>query len=425
MKTLPNNKGKRYTNHNMQGQDYNHFVGLDVGTESVKCVVGMLDVNHSGQLSIIGHGTSANLGMRRGSVVEPGEVADAISQAIVEANRIAGVEINRATVNVNGSHIQGVDSKGVIAVSAGDKEITPEDQQRVDEAAMAMKFPPNREIVQYFAKSYSLDGQRNIKQPVGMHGVRLEVEAHIVTGASPNIGNLNAALEQANILPKHLTLSSLASAEATLTRQQKEAGTLVLDIGAGTTNFIVVEDGEVYHIAVLPIGGMHLTNDLAIGLKTDLDVAEQTKLQHASLDESKKTTVNIKLNGKSHTFDHKEINMICEARIEELFEYVDKELARIRRSRKLPGGVVITGGTAKIPGIADYARDQLQLAARIGQVSGVTGLVDTVEDVSFTTAVGLMKLDMLLPSQESFNSSGLSANSALNSLQSLIKKFGS
>lgn len=406
----------------MNGSQTNHFVGLDVGTSTVRCVVGMLDVNDGGKLSVIGHGSAPSLGMRRGSVVQVEEVADAIAQAVHEAERISGVRIDRATVNINGSHISGVDSKGVIAISAGDHEISPEDRQRVDEAATAVKFPPNREIVQFFAKSYSLDGQRNIKEPVGMQGVRLEVEAHIITAATPNLRNLNAALARANITPNNHTVSSLASAEATLTREQKEAGTLVLDIGAGTTNLIVVEDGEVQHVAVLPIGGSHITNDLAIGLKTDLDIAEAVKLQHATLLETKKATATVSLHSRQHSFDMDEVQMICEARIEEIFEYVDKELQRIRRSRKLPGGIVLNGGTAKLPGIAEYAKKHLQLAARVGKVRGITGLADTVEDESFTSAVGLMMLDMLLPSHDM-----LSAPVEHNSIaivKSLFKKIG-
>ncbi len=406
----------------MNGSQTNHFVGLDVGTSTIRCVVGMLDVNDGGKLSVIGHGMAPALGMRRGSVVQVEEVAEAISQAVHEAERISGVRIDKATVNINGSHISGVDSKGVIAVNAGDREISNEDRQRVDEAATAVKFPANREIMQFFAKSYSLDGQRNIKEPVGMQGVRLEVEAHIVTAATPNLRNLDAALSRAAIVPQNHTVASLAAAEATLTREQKEAGTLVLDMGAGTINLIVVEDGEVQHIAVLPIGGSHITNDLAIGLKTDLDIAEAVKLQHASLLDNKKTTATVSLHGRQHSFPMEEVNMICEARMEEIFEYVDKELQRIRKSRKLPGGVVLTGGTAKLPGIAEYAKEHLQLAARVGKIRGITGLVDTVEDEAFTAAVGLMMLDMLLPSSDMLVSS--TEHSSVAIVRSLIKKIG-
>jgi cell division protein FtsA len=373
------------------------FIGLDIGTSTVRCVIGTFDPNGSNEPSIIGHGQAPNQGMRRGAVVHVDEVADAIVHAITEAERISGMSIKQATVNVNGSHVSGLNSEGVIAISAANREITLEDRLRVEEAATIVSLPPNREIIQFFAKNYSLDGQRNIKDPVGMHGVRLEVDAHIVTASSPNLRNLDMALEKAEIHATHHTVSGLAAAEAVLTRQQKEAGTALLDIGAGTTNLIVFEDGEVQYVAVLPIGGQHLTNDLAIGLKTDLDIAEAVKVQHGDLRRSaKKVTASVKVGNKTHDFPFEEITMIIEARAEELLEYADKELQKIKRSRKLPGGIVLTGGTAKLPGLDELAREKLQLPARLGKLRGVSGLADTVEDPAFNTVVGLMLLDMLL-----------------------------
>jgi cell division protein FtsA len=223
------------------------------------------------------------------------------------------------------------------------------------------------------------------------------VDAHIVTASSPNLRNLDMALEKAEVTPSHHTVSSLAAAEAVLTRQQKEAGVGLVDIGAGTTNLIVFEDGEVQHVAVLPIGGQHITNDLAIGLKTDLDVAEQVKVQHADLHrEAKKMNAMVKVGDKAYNFQFTEIAMIIEARVDELLEYVDKEFQKIKRARKLPGGVVLTGGTANLPGLDEFAREKLQLPARIGKLENIGGLVDTVEDQAYTTVVGLMLLDMLL-----------------------------
>lgn len=373
------------------------FVGLDIGTSSVRCVVGSFDPNGSSMPSIVGHGQAFNQGMRRGAVVHVDDVTNAIVQAVTEAERISGMSIKHATVNVNGSHVSGLNSEGVIAISAANREITAEDRLRVEEAATIVSLPPNREIVQFFAKNYSLDGQRNIKDPVGMHGVRLEVDAHIVTASSPNLRNLDMALEKAEIQPTHHTVSGLAAAEAVLTRQQKEAGTALIDIGAGTTNLIVFEDGEVQYIAVLPLGGQHITNDLAIGLKTDLDIAEAVKLQHANLrPDVRKNDVTVKINSKTHDFKSEEISVIVEARVEELLEYVDKELHKIKRSRKLPGGIVITGGTAKMPGLDEFARQKLQLPARVGKLQNIGGLADTVADSGFVTVVGLMLLDMLL-----------------------------
>lgn len=401
-----------------------HFVGLDIGTSAVRCVVGMFDPNGSSMPSIIGHGSAPNQGMRRGAVVHVDDVAEAIVHAVTEAERISGMSIKQATVNVNGAHVEGINSQGVIAISAANREITSEDRLRVEEAATIVNLPQNREIIQFFAKNYSLDGQRNIKDPVGMHGVRLEVDAHIVTASTPNLRNLDMALEKAELAASHHTVSSLAAAEAVLTRPQKEAGTALIDIGAGTTNLIVFEDGEVQHVAVLPIGGQHITNDLAIGLKTDLEVAEAVKLQHASLrPDAKKLNVMVKVGAKTQNFQSEEISMIVEARVEELLEYVEKELQKIKRARKLPGGIVLTGGSAKLPGIDDFTRDKLQLAARIAKLENIGGLVDTVEDQSFTVVVGLMLLDMLLLPALPPTRGGMSGQNARGLVDSLFGRF--
>ena len=286
-----------------------------------------------------------------------------------------------------------------------------------------MQLPPNREIVQVFAKNYRLDGQDNLKDPVGMHGVRLEVDCHIVTAASPNLRNLDLSLEKAQIIPQHHTVSALAAAEAVLDRKQKEAGTVVLDIGAGTTNLSVIEDGEIQHVAVIPMGGMHITNDLAIGLKTDLEVAEAVKLKHAKLGEEGDKPLRVVVDDIAHNFSGAEVNMIVEARVEELLEYVDKELARIHRSRKLPGGAVIVGGSALLPGLAEFTREKLQLPARIGKVRGLAGLVDTVNDPSFASAAGLMLLDILLAPQIQERAGHQSVMGNLNVLSKFFGKF--
>jgi cell division protein FtsA len=400
------------------------YVGLDIGTSAVRCVVGMLDPNNSGKISIIGHGSARNLGMRRGIVVHVEDAAEAIVQALTEAERVSGMRIQGATVNINGSHVSGMNSKGVIAISAANREITPEDRMRAEEAATIVQLPSNREIIQVFAKNYRLDGQENIKDPVGMHGVRLEVDTHIVTAATPNMRNLDMALEKATVTPHNHTLSSLAAAEAVLERQQKEAGTVLLDIGAGTTNIVVLEDGEVQHVAVLPIGGMHITNDLAIGLKTDLDVAEAVKVKFATLSpQAAKRDIRIKVGDQDHVFKYEDVAMITEARVDELFDYVQKELQRIHRAHKLPGGVVIVGGTSKLPGMAEFAKEKLQLAARVGKLQAVSGLIDTVSDPSYAAAVGLMVLDMLLVPEAMPSSMGNTSARALKIVDNLFGRF--
>jgi len=408
----------------MREQPPSHHFGLDIGTNTVRCVVGTMESGDEGKPSIIGHGSASNLGMRKGVVVHVNDVVEAVAQAVTEAERMSGLHINNATVNVNGAHVIGMNSRGVIAISAANREITSDDRLRVEEAATIVKLPPNREIIQVFAKNYRLDGQDNIKDPLGMQGVRLEVDTHIVTASTPSLRNLDLVLEKAHITPLHHTVSSLAAAEAALSRQQKESGTVLLDIGAGTTNLVVLEDGEVQHIAVIPIGGIHVTNDLAIGLRTDLDIAEAVKLHHAGLGEHKKRgKVGVSLHGKRYDFDATEIHMIVEARIEELFEYIDKELRKIQQSRKLPGGVVMVGGTAKLPGIAEFARDKLELAARVGKLQPIGGLLDTVNDPAYLTAVGLMLLDMLLLPSGGNHVTGKPNQGVFGLIDGLLRRF--
>ena len=404
-----------------------HYVGLDIGTSHVRCVVGVQNPEDQSSIQVIGHGVAANTGMRKGVVMHIDEVSTAIADAVSEAERIAGVRIDRATININGSHVTSMNSRGVVAISGPNREISVEDRERVEEAAAIVKLPSNREIIQIFAKNYRLDGQDNIKDPVGMSGVRLEVDCHIVTAATPNLRNVDLVLERAQVQATNRTVSALAAAEATLDRKQKEAGTVLVDIGAGTTNIVVIEDGEIQHVAIIPMGGNNITNDLAIGLKTDLDVAEQVKLKHAQLGDATDKTYRIIVDGTGYTFEQLETNMIVEARVDELLEYVDKELQRIHRSRKLPGGAVLVGGTAKLPGLVEFAKEKLQLPVKIGKVRGLGGLVDTVDEPEFITATGLMLLDVMLAPfvNEQQNGTPLFNRGSLDMLSGLLKRFRS
>ena len=383
----------------------------------------MFDTEHPAELFIIGHGTAKNIGMRKGVVVHMDDVAEAIAHAVTEAERISGIPIRSSTINVNGTHVSGLNSKGVVAISAANREIGVDDRYRAEEAATIMQLPPNREIIQVFAKNYRVDGQDNIKDPVGMNGVRLEVDTHIVTASTPTLKSLATALERAHIEVSHITVSSLAAAEAVLNRQQKESGTVLLDIGAGTTNLVVVEDGEIQHVAVLPIGGINITNDLAIGLKTDLDVAEAVKVEYATLEAPDYESMTVVVDGKEHTFPKSDVHMITEARVDELFEFIDKELRKIGRSRKLPGGAVLVGGTAKLPGLADFAKEKLQLPARLGVLQPLQGLVDVIDDLSYATAIGLMQLDMLLMPETRSASTGTPNQKALGMIEGLLKRL--
>lgn len=404
-----------------------YFYGLDIGTSAVRCVVGSLDLaSEEPRVSVIGCGKAPNIGMRKGMVVHIDEVASAVNQAVSEAERIGGIPIRSATVNINGAHISGIDSRGVVAISTANREISLDDKIRAEDAATIVQIPANREIIQVFPKNYRVDGHDSIKDPVGMSGVRLEVDTHIVTVATPNLKSLDAVLEKARIEASHHTVAGLSAAEAVLNRQQKEAGTLVLDIGASTTNMAIIEDGEVQFVGVVPLGGNNITNDLAIGLKTDLEIAEGIKVKHAALaDAVKDGKVSFEYERRNHVFNASEVNMIIEARVEELLDFVDKELRKIHKSRKLPGGVVLVGGTASIPGISEFTRDKLQLPARLGKLTNIVGITDTIQGPEYVTAVGLMQLDMLFAEQAIDSRQARSAvgDSIIGNIGNLLKRF--
>ena len=406
-----------------------YYVGLDIGTTAARCVVGELS-SDSPIPTVIGFSRAENTGMRKGNIAHIEEVAEAVIKAVQEAERMSGREIKRATVNVNGVHVEGVNSKGVVAISSPDRQISVDDRLRVEEAATVVQLPPNKEIIQVFAKNYRLDGQENIKDPVGMHGVRLEVDTHIVVASTPALRSLDQVLERAELRASHRTVASLAAGEVTLDRKQKESGVCVLDIGAATTNLLVIEDGEVEHIAVIPMGGIHITNDLAIGLKTDLDIAELVKVKHATLDKRVSGETSFVVKGEEVVFDRDMMRIIVEARVEEILEFADHELKRIRRSRKLPGGVVLTGGSAKLPGLAEFTKETMELPARLGSWKHIKRVVDGMDEHEFAPAVGLMLLDMYLgPTAEigfveQNNGVFTSVNSTLNTFLGRFRKHG-
>jgi cell division protein FtsA len=413
----------------MSEQQLQYFVGVDIGTTAVRCVVGEL-ASDSQLPAVIGFSRAENTGMRKGNVAHIEEVAQAVAQAVNEAERMSGREIRHATINVNGSHVEGVNSKGVVAISSPDRVIGLEDRLRVEEAATVVQLPANKEIIQVFAKNYRLDGQENIKDPVGMHGVRLEVDTHIIVAGTPALRSLDQALERAEIRPSHRTVTSLAAGEAVLDRKQKESGVCVLDIGAATTNLLVIEDGEVEHVAVIPMGGTHITNDLAIGLKTDLDIAELIKLKHASLNKASTGETSFVVKGEEFRFDRDMMRLIVEARVEEILEFADHELKKIKRSRKLPGGVVLSGGSAHLPGLVEFTKEVMELPARVGSWKHIKRVVDGMDETEFAPAVGLMLLDMYLgPAAEiSYveQNHGVfsSVNSSLNTILGRFRRRG-
>ncbi len=374
-----------------------YAVGLDIGTTNVRCVVGHIDATDH-QATIVGVGSSHNNGMRKGEVVNIVNTAQAIDRALEEAERMSGQQIDATTVSINGSHIMAMSSKGVIAVNSPNHEITEDDIARAQEAATVVQLPANREILQVTPRSYQLDGHENIKDPLGMSGVRLEVDAHVITALSPNVKNVLKSLEMTHTGSNRIMVAGLAAARAVASPQLIENGAAVVDLGAATTSVVVFEEGDLQHASVIPMGSVNITNDLAIGLRTDLDIAEEIKLHHASAmpagKEKAKQTVTHKHGNESLEFSSKDIEMIVGARLDEIFELIDKELASIDRAGKLPGGVILTGGGANLKQLAEYAKDKLRLPVRVAHPAGFGGMSDAVAAPEFATALGLMLADL-------------------------------
>lgn len=411
-------------------------VGIDIGTTRVRCVIGHIDGSNPAP-TIVGVGSAPNNGLRKGVVVNIVNTAQAIDRALDEAERMSGHQVSAASININGSHIMAMSSKGVVAVNSQNPEITEDDLARAQEAATVVQLPANREILQVTPRSYQLDGQENIKDPLGMSGVRLEVDAHVITALGPHVKNLMKSLEMTQTAVDHVLVSGLAAAKAVLSQQQMENGVAVVDIGGTTTNIVVFEEGDLQHVAVLPMGSVNITNDLAIGLRTDLDIAEGVKLKHASATPAGKDApkkFEFTHDGTAHEFSAKDVDMIVGARLDEIFELIDKELASIDRSGKLPGGIVITGGGANLKSLADYAKHKLRLPVRVAHMDGFKGVSDRIASPEYASALGLMMVDLEVTGTQNAGGSGKhlgvgmeqggkAAKKLFKSASDLFKKF--
>lgn len=318
----------------------------------------------------------------------------AIGQVAANAERMTGLTLDHAYVAISGSHIVAQKSKGVIAVARPDGEIREDDVERVLEAAQAVSVPPNYEILHVLPRNFSIDSQTGIKDPIGMNGVRLEVEAQIIEGQSAHIKNVAKAVNLAGINIDDLVLSSLAGAESALSERQKDLGVALVNIGAATTSLLVFEEGDILHVGVLPVGAAHITNDIAIGLRTNIDVAEAIKLQYGQavpdrVGKNDEVAMRQVDEAEDGVFSKKHLAEIIEARVEEIFHLVDKSLREIGRSSKLPAGVILSGGGAKLPGIIEVAKREFRLPAALGAPLGVDSAIDKIADPALTTVVGL------------------------------------
>lgn len=374
----------------------NIVVGIDVGSTTVRTVIGVVSQESKASVpNIIGVGIAPSRGIRRGVVIDVEETIDSITKAVEEAERMAGEAVDHAVISVSSTGIMSENNRGYISVAKNDGEITVSDTERVLDAAQAVPLPPNRRILKVIPRSYMVDDQVGIKDPLGMTGIRLEVDAHILTGSVPALKNLTKCIHQTGVDIDDYIPAMLASAEAVLTKRQKELGCAIIDIGGGCVTLAVYEEGNLLHTTVLPVGASHITNDVAIGLRTSIDTAEKIKIEYGNcLPKEVKTNDAIDLSSISNidtqVISKQQLSMIIEARLQEIFALVREELKKIGRDGMLPAGVILTGGGIKTPGIVDLAKDCLNLPVQIGFPLELEGLVDRIDDPAYATAIGLL-----------------------------------
>ncbi|MAG28750.1 cell division protein FtsA [bacterium] len=405
------------------------ITGIDIGSSTIRIAVGEIS-QESDRLNIIGLAEGESSGVSKGNIRSIEEVVESIIQVKSRAEKMTSLSLESSVVAISGSHITAQESKGVIAVARADGEIREDDVERVLEAAQAVSVPPNYEIIHVLPRSFAIDNQTDIKDPIGMNGVRLEVEAQIIEGQSAHIKNVTKAVSLSGIGIDDLVLASLASSESTLTERQKDLGVAMVNIGAATTSVLVFEEGDILLVKVLPVGAAHITNDVAIGLRTNIDVAELIKIQYgstlsavgSSADEVQISQINEQEEG---TFSRKYLAEIIEARVEEIFNLVDKELKTVNRSGKLPAGAILTGGGAKLPGVIDVAKRVFRLPAAIGAPIGVDSAIDKLSNPEYTTAVGLVLWGHANheASRKPFSSIGIKGFKGVSAVTDLVKSI--
>jgi len=379
----------------------NPIAAVDIGTATIKALI-VQKKSEEEKLEILGQGKEMSFGVRKGVVIDVEKVANLIKSALNKAQEISDKRIKSVFVNVGGSHVFSAISRGLISVSRADQNISQEDIERAIQAAQTLSLPPNREILAVFPREFTVDNEKGIKEPLGMKGVRLEAEVLILGGFSPYLNNVTQAVLDSGFQIEELILTPLASARAILTPREKELGVALLDIGAGTTGLAVFEEGSLIHATILPIGSGHITNDIAIGLKCDIDTAERIKLEFGTCDfkrsERKKTIETF--SGESLTFSQKKLTQIVTARISEIFDQINKEFKKISRQGLLPAGIVLTGGGARLPKIKELAKKELKLPCRIGTPKNFE---PPLEDPEMAAVCGLILWGADLEEEKTFS----------------------
>ena len=372
-------------------------VGIDIGTTKVCTLVARVEGERS--LRILGVGIEPSQGIRKGTIVDLQAASQSIARSIEKAERSSGMEVTSGLVSLAGSHVSSVNSRGVVGISG--RAIEQDDVERALDAAQAVAIPHNREIIHVIQRGFVVDGQDGIRMPVGMHGYRLEVEAHIITAAAATVENLRQSVQASGVQATQFVLNPLASAEVVLSDTERQMGAVVVDIGGGTTDMAIYIDGDVWHTGVLGVGGNHVTSDIAHGLRLSIAQAEEIKKQygHAVQDEiEERDTFSAHLFGeeKATLISRRELAMIIEARMEEIFDLVLQEIKRSGYDGLLPAGMVLTGGCSLLPGVRTLANRVVNLPVRLARPENLVGLTDQLHSPAYSTSVGLLYFALLM-----------------------------
>lgn len=387
--------------------------GIDVGSSKIATLIASVDEN--GKINLIGVSSTTSKGVRKNQVVDIDEAVSAITESVEASERMAGYSISQAFVSLGGPQIESVNQHAVVAVSEPEGEIRDSDIQRVNDAARAIPLPSSREILHVIPRTFTVDGQEGIKDPIGMTGVRLETETHIITGATTSMKNLVKCVSEVGIDVTELVFSGIAASIAILTDTEKELGVVLVDIGGETTDVVVFIDGSVAYSSVVPVGARHITSDMAVGLRISLESAEKIKLHLGKLqktpilsDEEREELAKISANKRSkeeEVLDVKALGIeediqkisrkavvdgIIRPRLQEIFKFVGKELKKSGFGTQIPSGLVICGGGAQTIGVLEQAKYVLGFPARIGQIEGLSGLVEELDSPAFASAAGLI-----------------------------------
>ncbi|MFT5193548.1 MAG: cell division protein FtsA [Candidatus Promineifilaceae bacterium] len=368
---------------------------LDIGSSKIAAVVGEIT---GGELQIIGFGSTQAEGVRRGMITDVAQVTAAISKVVEQAEETSGYKLTNVFINVSGDHISSLNNSGIVAIADRDKGVSMDDIHRAMDAARAVPVPHNRDILHLIPRVYRIDDQEKVKSPLGMHGFRLEVDAHIVIGAVPAQQNIKGCTAAVELNIDEFIMSSLASAASVVSEAERDMGVLVADIGAGTTDVVLYTNGAPFMTKTIPIGGQLISNDIAIGLRVPFEVGEEIKLRHGDarpehMPEGATFSV-APFGGEKITVGHRELSEVIEARVEEIFNLISKEVKECGFTGLIPAGIVLTGGTARLKGVNEVAQKVLGVPARIAEPRNLKGLVEKLNDPAFATSIGMLRWAM-------------------------------